>query len=229
VQDGEKEFYEKLAEFMSSNHDANSKKAQTIKERYMSCLPTHEPKKGIIWKNKPIDLFALFQVVQNAGGYDAVELSNAWRKVAKESAIEKATAKTARDWYQKHLLAFEPEYNAENEARADIEKKLENVVADECDDVSDRSSSISLQNRFKGEAQFLLNKVLELKRNQLPGDRDVLGDLTRPLEEKLSEFLRAMPAGQLRQIVAMGENGIGKSLLFDLLLRAGCATHFECV
>jgi hypothetical protein len=213
----------------------------------MSCLPGKKARKGVILQGKAMDLFTMWKEVKRIGGCDQVGISKRWREVAEQMRNEFGTAGKAtavRVAYEKHIRdAEEALEDLEEQAVAkqavsewDAQElsgspRVLATKAKQDDDEEEEEnqhdldySTSTLFERLKDTMTFLLSVIHGYKRTlkELGATLDVV---TRPLEDKVAEIReRALPGNK---IVALGTNGIGKSFLFDSVLRLGCLHQIE--
>ena len=185
---------------------------------------------GVIFQRQAIDLFSLWKEVQSYGGFDSVEKSRAstWKTIGQKLRNQKVTAGMAKKWYKKHLLDFE--HDAEDTVLATLTDGagppiFEVDSSDDGDLDPDRSNISNFAAKLENEIQFALDGIICFKMSLKREFGDVFDEVTRPLEETLDGIRKSRPVG--KRTVALGLNGIGKSFLFDLVLRVGCATQVE--
>jgi hypothetical protein len=190
---------------------------------------------------KRLDLFGMYNAVKAVGGYDAVQAKppGAWGKIADATDNEFGKRRKGYDVkrrYKFHLRDFEIEETEMADARDEVvvlaTKPLEpGRYDDEEKQPEERGRSAfdnneTLQKKLCAETDSIVGEITEFKRNvrkELKG----CDSITRPLENNVEEIRRRPWPGS--NTVILGENGIGKSFLLDLILRLGKPTQAEYV
>eukprot|EP00935_MAST-01C_sp_MAST-1C-sp1_P001942 g1942.t1 len=225
-----REFYERLDEL------------HTVKLKGKPYYALGKPQK----MKKPVDLYGLYHAVKEEGGYNSVSIMKQgnWARLAKKMnntwPKRASLGYDARRYYEKHLLAFETDDNERAQERDQMEGcEFIKVVTpmpqspraddDEIESVDVQGfadNTQTLQRRVRTEIEGIHEHVARFNRKleHVPSAPDA-ASITRVLLERVNEILqRALPGSRS---MIFGRNGLGKSFLLDLILRAGCLTFGE--
>jgi hypothetical protein len=223
--ESEKKFYKDLDKFHNKT------------DHYTSCI-NGDPRKGLALpargpRKQRLDLFGMYNAVKLAGGYDTVtSRKGAWGKIADATDNQwgkKRKGSEAKSRYKLHLREFEL---AQSEIMVD-DGDDDDAVINRYDDEEEQPEELgksafdnvkTLQEKLEVETGNILGEIREFKLNVVK-DLKVCDTITRPLENNV-ENIRRRPWPGSRTVV-LGENGIGKSFLLDLVLRLGNATEAE--